>query len=72
MLTIKYISETGRETVASVVSVEFDPIKNELIGYGPVGTNNLRYSSSGRAFVMNENGKTISTYNLRREVVAVK
>jgi hypothetical protein len=64
MLTIKFVSTTGRETIASVVSVEFDPKKDELVGYGPNGSGSLRYSG-GKAFVMNENGKTISVYSLR-------
>lgn len=61
-MLIKYISVTGRETIASVVSVEFDPVAGELIGYGQTGS--LRYVD-GRAFVMNDDGKTISVYHLQ-------
>ena len=64
MLTIKYIDEFKKETVISAVSVEFNPATSELIGYG--AASEVSRFTSGHAFVMNANGKTVGVYNLRR------
>lgn len=69
MYSIKHI-EDGQECVMAVLSVSFNAKENVLIGYGSPGPDEgprvggvVRFSS-GHAFVMNENGKTVAAYNL--------
>jgi hypothetical protein len=71
MYSIKHVEDNGYESVMSAVSVSFNPETNELIGYGSPGPDEgarkdgvVRYSS-GHAFVMNEQGKTVAVYNFR-------
>lgn len=66
MLTIKHINDDGHEVLVSVSSVTFAPDHHLLIGYGDVTRKAevVRYDT-GHAYVMNENGKTVSMYNLR-------
>ena len=63
MLTVKHISDGGHESIDSVVSVIFEPEANVLIGCGPNRVEVARYSS-GHAYVMNGDGKTVGAYNL--------
>ena len=63
MMTIKHIGDDGREQTVSVVSVAYDPEQNVLIGMNPPSVE----FSTGYAYVMNEHGKTVGTYNLRKQ-----
>lgn len=68
MYSIKHIDDQGRENVVAAVSTSFDPVKNELVGYGSPGSDKdgvVRFDS-GRVFVMNEMGKTVALYNLNK------
>lgn len=67
MYSIKHVDDDGKENVVAAVSVGYDPKKNELTGYGSPGSGDgvVRYTS-GRVFVMNEQGKTVSLYNLNK------
>ena len=64
MLTIKHVCDDGHEAIVSVISVRFDPDGNKLIG---CGANEVMISchEGGHAWVMNDNGKTVASYNLR-------
>ena len=63
MVTVKQIAVNGKERVVQAVSVSFDPEQNEVIGHGVPEEGEVRYSS-GHVYVMNENGKTVSSHNL--------
>ncbi len=63
MLTIKHIDEEGQETLTVAVSVKFDHRTGELIGYGAGD----RVYAPGHVYVMNEQGKTVSVYNIKKE-----
>ena len=66
MMTIKHIDAGGHEEVVSLVSASFDPETNILIGHGVAckdGLGELMWTQ-GRAFLMNEQGKTVAVYNL--------
>lgn len=64
MLTIKHVTDDGYEKIVSVVTVHFDPEEHMLTGCGP---NEVEYSRhvGGHAWVMNEYGRTVGSYNLR-------
>ena len=63
MLTVKHVDTNGSENIVSVNSVSFDKEANCLIGLGANGVGSIRWTS-GSAFVMNEQGKTVGVYNL--------
>lgn len=63
MMTLKHIAVDGRESVVSLASVSFDPDRKVVIGHAPPERD--REWKSGRVFVMNENGKTVATYNFK-------
>lgn len=63
MLTIKRIGMDGRESVVQAVSVSMDHKTGQLIGHGP---EDVRFSS-GHIYVMNEQGQTVSVYNLDKK-----
>jgi hypothetical protein len=65
MLTIKHVDDDKRESVVSVVSVSFEPKEHCLVGCGPNSIEVARWSS-GHAFVMNEQGKTVAVYSLTK------
>lgn len=65
MMTLKYIGADGREAVFPVASVDFDPEAKLLVGRGtPDGDKEWK---TGRAFLMNDQGKTVATYNLNQK-----
>lgn len=73
MYSIKHIEENGHESVMAAVSVSYDSKRNELIGYGSPGPDEgarrdgvIRYAS-GNVYVMNDQGKTVAVYNLRKD-----
>ena len=63
MMTIKHIDTGGREKVISVVSVSFDPETKRLICHRP---NDDVPLTQGKAFLMNDNGKTVSAFILNK------
>ncbi len=63
MMTLKHISPDGHEDVVSLVSVSFDPETKTLIGHRP--NDNIPWTT-GRAFLMNEHGKTVAVYHLSK------
>lgn len=67
MMTIKHIAEDGKESVTSVNRVEFDQKLCQLTGHVRDGDKTITvHYDRGHAFVMNENGKTVAVYNLRK------
>lgn len=66
MLTAKYIDNDGNETVYEVVRVKTKPNEDggkqpiEIITVEPNG--NLEHYTSGRLFIMNESGSTVSNW----------
>lgn len=65
MMTLKYIDPDGREDVVSLASASFDPETKVLVGHGtPDGEHQWTH---GRAFLMNDNGKTVATYYLDKK-----
>jgi hypothetical protein len=71
MYSIKHVEDDGQESVMAAVSVSFDPKKNELIAYGSPGPDEgarkngvVRYGS-GKAWVMNDQGKTVAVYDFK-------
>lgn len=63
MMTIKHVDHSGKESVVAVESTLFDKQQNCLIGCGPNRIELIRWTS-GHAFVMNEQGKTVAVYNI--------
>ncbi len=66
MLTIKHVDEDGRERVVSVESVSFDRRANCLRGLGSSDVDATW--TSGHAYVMNDQGKTVAVYNLSMNI----
>ena len=70
MYSLKHVDDEGKENIEAVVSVNFDHKKNELIGYdlppGGVKVEKVRHDN-GIVYVMNEAGKTVGVYNLRKK-----
>lgn len=65
MMTLKHIDSDGHEDVVSLVSVSYDPETRIVVGHGtPDG---VRQWTTGRAFVMNDHGKTVAVYNLNQQ-----
>lgn len=62
MFTVKHIDPGGCERVTLLVSVSFDPESGIVTGHGSM-EGDVEWAD-GRIFVMNENGKTVSVYNL--------
>ena len=62
--TLKHIDLDGREAVVSLASVSFDPETKVLVGHAPGGD---RQWTRGRAFLMNDQGKTVATYVLNQK-----
>ncbi len=64
MMTLKHIDCDGREKVFPVSSVAFDPDTMVLVGYKAEG--NMQWTH-GRAFLMNDHGKTVATYVMKQK-----
>lgn len=67
MMTIKHV-ENGKESIVSVDTVDFDAKTGVLTGHLPAVNGKAGGSvifSSGHAFVMNDQGKTVGAYNMR-------
>jgi hypothetical protein len=64
MLTVKHIGDDGHEKIVSIVSVSFDPEIGVLIGHSFNGDTEW---ADGRAFIMNEQGKTVGVYHLKKQ-----
>ena len=71
MFTVKHVGTDGVESIVSVDSASFNKELNTLIGVGP---NAMQFASwsSGLAYVMNEQGKTVAVYNLTMRTDTVK
>lgn len=70
MMTLKHITPEGHERVITLASVSFDPETKILIGHGIVdhtGLSKTQEWSDGRAYVMNDHGKTVATYYLNKK-----
>lgn len=63
-MTLKHIDADGRENTVSLVSVSFDPESGIVTGRGIPSEASW---SSGRVFVMNDQGKTVANYNLDKK-----
>ena len=71
MFTIKHIEKSGRESLETAESVSFEPAGEErrydsvvaLGGTCKVSGDYNRYAS-GKVYVMNDAGKTVSAYDL--------
>jgi len=63
MMTMRRIGEDGRESVVSVISVDYDQDTNVLVGH--VGEPVVY--DTGLVYVMNDNGKTVVVYNLTKQ-----
>jgi len=72
MFSIKHVADDGSETIMAVVSSSFDSKQNELTGYDSPGPDNafrkdgIVRLNSGLAYIMNELGRTVGIYNLRK------
>ncbi len=60
MVTIKHITNDGRERVFTVVSTERTPEGNLVFGTEEV-------ISSGRVYLMNDHGKTVADYDFDKK-----
>ncbi len=65
MFSIKHID--GIERTVAAVSYEFDPLKGKLTGHGSPSSTSPDGDiifTTGRAYVMNDQGQTVGAYNL--------
>lgn len=65
MLTVKVMSPGGGEEIHSGLSIRFNPLQQSIAVSGL--DNNLFLKKGDVAYVMNENGKTISHYEHRQQ-----
>lgn len=63
MYTLKHIDDSKKETLQAVTAVTFDHETSNLVGHGTDGD---KHYTGGVAYVMNDNGKTVGMYNLRK------
>jgi hypothetical protein len=62
MMTLRYMDPGGHEDIIPLVSASFDPETKVLLGHGtPDGEHEW---TRGRAFLMNEHGKTVAVFRL--------
>jgi len=65
MLTVKVMSPSGGEEIHSGLSIGFNPLQQSIAVSGL--DSNLFLKEGEVAYVMNENGKTISHYEHRQQ-----
>ncbi|WP_264289136.1 hypothetical protein [Duffyella gerundensis] len=65
MLTVKVMSPGGGEEIHSGLSIGFNPLQQSIAVSGL--DSNLFLKEGEVAYVMNENGKTISHYEHRQQ-----
>lgn len=65
MVTIRHLLDDGKERIVTASSVAYDAKENTLEGHTE-GSDVIEKFSSGRIYVMNENGKTVGVYNLNK------